>query len=372
MQSSRQAPHGIVYVGANDPRPGRNAVLAYRRDEDGQLTLLGSYPTGGTGFANPSNEVGPDDSDQNVVVNAEATLLFAVNGGSDSIAAFGIGDDGSLTPVPGSPVASGGVQPVSLGLADDHLYVVNKSHDPTRPESAGRRPSYGVFSVGPDGQLSAVPDATVAAEPGVSPAQALVSRDGRFLFGAEPFGGALRAFGIGADGRLQPRPATAVDAPHPAPVGLAVHPEQPVLYVGLPTRGQLAVYTYDSDGALTLAGSAPNSGRALCWIVTNRAGDRVYTVSNASNSVSLYDTSDALAPAEIQSIALDSQGGAFQEALDPGERFLHVVTANGTGQRPEDNSLHTLAVASDGTLGRPGRTVLPVPAAAHPAGVACI
>jgi hypothetical protein len=38
-----------------------------------------------------------------VIVNRDHTLLFAVNGGSDTIAVFHINGDGTLTPVDGSP-----------------------------------------------------------------------------------------------------------------------------------------------------------------------------------------------------------------------------------------------------------------------------
>lgn len=360
---------GVVYVGTNDPRPGQNAVVAYRRAEDGTLTELGVYPTGGTGFANPDGVVGPEDSDQNLILNADGSLLFAVNGGSDSIAVFAVAADGSLTLVPGAPFPSGGPQPVSLGLRDGRLYVVNKDHDPTRSRGAAG-PSYAAFEVRAGGQLEFRPDLTVPADKGSSPAQALVSPDGRFLFGAEPFAGVLRSFRLDGGG-LEPRTAVPVVGAHPSPVGLAVHPGERVLYVGLPTRAEVAVYSYDEEGMLTLVRSVPNSGRAVCWLVTNLDGSRLYTVSNASNSVSVYDTSDARHPVETQSVALGSRGGAFQEALDPSGRFLHVVTVNGTGQRPQDNAIHVLPVEAGGRLGAPRAVSLPVPPEAHPAGVAC-
>ncbi len=371
MQVEQATSRNIVYVATNNPDRGQNAVLAYRRADDGTLSQAGCYLTGGTGFGNPDNVVGPEDSDQNLVLSADGGLLYAVNGGSDSIAVFRVTPDGSLAGVPGSPFPSGGIQPVSIGLADGHVYVVNKDHDPGRPDTPGV-PNYAVFAVEPSGRLLPLPDGTVPAAKGVSPAQALVAAGGRLLFGAEPFGGFLRSFAIGDDGRLQPRASVEIEAPHPSPVGLAAHPREPVVYVGLPTRGQLAVYRYDADGTLTPAGSAPNSGRAICWIVTNSDGSRTYTVSNASNSVSVYDTSDPVAPVEMQSVRLSSRGGAFQEALDPSGRFLHVVTVNGSGQRADDNAVHVLPVATDGTLGTPVVTRLPVAPTTHPAGVACL
>src|SRR4051794_20685908 len=279
---SEAADKGLVYVATNDPRPGQNAVVAYRRAPDGTLTELGVYRTGGTGFANPDGVVGPEDSDQNVILNADRSLLFAVNGGSDSIAVFAVAADGSLTLVPAAPFPSGGPQPVSLGLRDGRLYVVNKDHDPARPGGAAG-PSYAAFEVAAGGQLKFRPDLTVPAEKGSSPAQALVSPDGRFLFGAEPFAGVLRSFRVDGGG-LDPRTTVPVAADHPSPVGLAVHPREPSLCGGLPPRAGVAVYPYDDEGLLPLVGSAPTPGRAVCWLVPNNAGSRLYTVSNASNS----------------------------------------------------------------------------------------
>ena len=81
-----------------------------------------------------TSALGPFDSDQEIIVNSDQTLLFAVNGGSDTIAVFKIGANGALTPVAGSPFPSGGSNPVSVGLSnDDVLVVVNQDQDPGHP-----------------------------------------------------------------------------------------------------------------------------------------------------------------------------------------------------------------------------------------------
>src|SRR5207237_3219622 len=132
----------------------------------------------------PTFALGPFDSDQNVIVNPSHTLLFAVNGGSDTIAVFSINDDGSLTPVKGSPFPSGGSNPVSVGLArDEVLCVVNQDQDPGHP---GRYlPNYTSFRVTNEGRLIPIPWSTFFVDAGSSPSQALVSPDGGVLLGAE-------------------------------------------------------------------------------------------------------------------------------------------------------------------------------------------
>src|SRR5579872_2282077 len=121
-------PRNIVYVESNVGTPGGNAILAFQRDAAGNLTPLpGSpFPTGGTGVVDLSLALGPNDADQQIITNPPRSLLFAVNMGSNSIAVFHILSDGSLSPVNGSPFPSGGVDPVSVGLAGNVLVVVNK------------------------------------------------------------------------------------------------------------------------------------------------------------------------------------------------------------------------------------------------------
>jgi hypothetical protein len=55
----------IVYTISNDYHDNANAVLAYRQNADGTLTALPGSPflTGGSGVANPTEALGPDDSD---------------------------------------------------------------------------------------------------------------------------------------------------------------------------------------------------------------------------------------------------------------------------------------------------------------------
>src|SRR6266404_7996726 len=87
----------FVYVESNNPEPGHNAVIALRRNpSDGSLRQIGAFPTGGTGFANVTQGLGPDDSDQEVVASPDGRFLFAVNQGSDSIAVFSIRENGGL------------------------------------------------------------------------------------------------------------------------------------------------------------------------------------------------------------------------------------------------------------------------------------
>src|SRR6266478_10234961 len=75
-----------------------NSILTFRNNGTGNPTFLGSTPAGGIGVFDKTFALGPFDSDQNLIVNPEGTLLFAVNSGSNSIAVFRVTPNG-LQPV---------------------------------------------------------------------------------------------------------------------------------------------------------------------------------------------------------------------------------------------------------------------------------
>ncbi len=369
----------FVYVQSVDP--AGNAIFGFARDNaDGSLEpLAGSpFPTGGLGITF-TTALGPFDSDQEVIVNSAHTLLFAVNGGSDTIAVLRINLDGSLTPVAGSPFPSGGSNPVSVGLSNDCvLVVVNQDQDPDHPGVF--LPNYTSFHVSPQGQLTPIRNSTISLDVGSSPSQALISPDGSLMFGAEFLGGLLRTLRIRGNGRLveadaQPLPPdvfAGTGAP-PFPLGLAVHPTQKLLYVDFVTISRIAVYRYDRKGGLDFLRTVPDSGQGPCWALVNQAGTRLYASNTGDSSISVYDISlDPTNPTEIQHVKLRTTGNCFQFALDSREKFLHVVT-QGTAltSPPTANGLNVLSVAADGRLTEvpSSPTILPVPNMVRPQGV---
>lgn len=394
---------GVVYVVSNDPVPNGNAILGYRRDHEGNLTPLPGSPflTGGMGYATKEKELGlphfgPFDLDQNIIVNSERSRLFATNGGSDTIAVFNIQPDGRLVPVRGSPFPSGGKNPVSLGLAGNNLYVVNKNEDPAR-DMTKTRPNYAGFRVNGNGMLKPIPNSTFELPTANrSPTQALIVQN-KFLydgdFGNFPLSSRvamwgddlkkdtpsmIRSFKINSDGTLKQYP------PSPAPpgafengldvdddgkpdalmFGLQVHPKEPLVYVSMVTGARMAVYSYDDEGRLTFLRVAPNKGQLICWILINKAGTRAYTTNNGDDTVSVYDLTDPTTPVEIQTAQLKGHGHPYQMALDSSERFLHIVKHRTFPDTPigDGSVLNVLKVMSDGTLEEVGSSpeTLPV------------
>jgi 6-phosphogluconolactonase (cycloisomerase 2 family) len=356
----------VVYTETNDVT---NAILAFRRDDTGRLTLLSGapFPTGGKGVVDPSFKLGPLDTDQNVLIDHDRRLLFAVNSGSNSIAVFRIRPhDGSLEPVRGSPFPSGGINPVSIGLRGDQIVIINQEMDPAQ-NTPGGLPSIVTRHVTADGRIVKFPDDTTIPLPaGSAPSQALTANDRPFVFDAEFLGGQLASYRLFPNGLLTANPpqrlpaSESVGGTAPLPLGLWANPDTRQLYVGFVTVNKVGVYTWDENGVPIFERTVSNSGTAICWLRTNRAGTRLYTANTGSSTVSVYDTTDPAEPKEIQAVSTSGPGALFQLALDPTERFLYVIGQRGSHATP-GNALHVLAVDDeDGTLSEVQSSPVPI------------
>jgi 6-phosphogluconolactonase (cycloisomerase 2 family) len=401
-----------VFVESNNPEPGQNAVLAFTRSADGTLQQIGTFSTHGTGQLNLPKVVGPDDSSQEVVASPDGRFLFAVNQGSNTIAAFRIRRDGELHFL--DTFASGGVQPDSIGIVNGKLYVSNRG-DATAAGPGGTpaanpgsvAPNITGFTIDPNGSLELIPNSTVTLPVGTSPSQNLIPPNGRFLF-SDIFGvntaaqsNTLAPFQIQGDGTLTLAPggnvaaqaAGATTAP-PTLLGAAANPNLPIIYAGLTGLGEVGVFTYDQTGRLSFVGASdPNNqgGRAVCWAAVSPDGKFLYTGDTGSNSVGVYSLANPLHPVLLQELFLGGpqappgspprtphQTAVFQVAVDPSGRFVYAInqntSANGTFQK--GNQLHILAVAPDGTLSEPTGPILfatgDVPGIAHPQGIAVV
>lgn len=378
----------VVYTLTNDPDANGNAVAAFRQRDDGSLVPLDGSPfsTGGTGWKTHFKlpHFGPFDLDQAIILSPDKKRLFAVNGGSDTIAVFNIEGDGSLRAVDGSPFPSGGKNPVSIGFAGAYLVVVNKNEDPGRDMSKSL-PNYSTLAIAENGKLTPVPGGKLELETASrSPTQALIVKN-RFVYDGD-FGSfylpareamwgkslndqkpsTLRVLEISKDGRLSllqelsAPPGTfegGLDTnkdgkPDPLMFGLQAHPKEPLVYVSMVTGARLGVFEYDDKGRLTFAGAAANSGQLVCWVIINKAGTRAYTTNNGSDTVSVYDLTDPRHPKEIQHLDLRGYGAPYQMALSPDESYLYAIKHRTFDETPvgDGGTLNVLRIDQDGKL----------------------
>ena len=385
----------IVYVQTNNFAENQNAILAYKNSGDGKLMPLTGSPflTGGTGLGNPNQILGPADSDNQILITADKKFLLVTNAGSNNITVFSIQANGSLVPVAGSPFPSGGQTPSSIGASGSYIYVVNKSQDPLH--TITQAPNYTALMIDAGGKLTLIPGATFETTPGSSPAQALVSRDRKFLFGADflgfmlnPARGTLRSFVINTSPVITQVAGTPYTIPNGGgALGLWQHPTENILYAGFPTQNKFGIYTIDpSSGALSFKSSV-SAGPAACWIRTNKAGSRLYTLNSAENSISVFNTENPLSPVSLDKFSLKNSGplipngmGGFSTTSEDfsfefsgDEKFLYVLCQH-TNQDftiGNYNYFHVLSVAPDGRLSEPGEPLqMPVAANVRPQGIA--
>lgn len=395
-------PYEVLYVQTNNFNDNQNAVLAYKDKGNGQLEPLAGSPflTGGSGVGNPMQALGPLDSDYELRLSSDGKFLLAVNSGSNTIAVFLIKDNGALEAVAGSPFPSGGQTPVSIDVSGNYVFVVNKSQDPLH--ATPQAPNYTTFTIDAAGKLTPVAGATVATTAGSSPSFALVSKDKKFLFGADFLGfmlvppvGTLRSFTIGATGTLTSAagsPYTLPSGPMPpdnGALGLWQHPSGNVLYVGFPLQSKLGIYGINAtSGALSFQ-STVAAGKAACWIRTNAAGNHLYVLNSGDNTVQVYNSANATAPVSIQTLELKNSGPAytgpggttfktsedFSLCFSTSEKILYVVCqhTNKDFSIGNYNYLHSLKVADDGQLTEDTEPVqLPVANTIRPKGSAVI
>src|SRR6476646_5425286 len=102
-ESERADVVGHVYV--NDNTAGTNTIGAFDRHKNGSLTPMAGSPFS-AGGAGAGAIVGSQGALQ---ISGDGRFLLAADAGSNEISVLRIGAGGSLEPVAGGPVASGGI-----------------------------------------------------------------------------------------------------------------------------------------------------------------------------------------------------------------------------------------------------------------------
>jgi hypothetical protein len=348
--SLAQGQKNLVYINSNINITGQNTVIALVNDGAGNLSqVAGSpFPTGGTGVGGSGDLLNDTqwDADGQIVVNPTGTLLFAADGHSNDIASFTINADGSLTAAPGSPFASGGTQPASLGYQANALgngasllLVANKDSDLFQTQTA---PNYTTFAVNSAGVLTMNAGSTFPLPAGSSPSHVLLRTGVKSnFFGILYKGKKIASYKLTGTGTMT---RTSLAGLPGLPVGGVLNPLTRGIYVTNASTEQISVFSYDTTFKLTLVKSLPDPGRAVCWATTNAAGTRMYTGETLSGSVTVWNITNSKSPVALQTLVMSGTTPyATHVRLDPTEKFLYVLDRQGV--------LHVLDVASDGTVG---------------------
>lgn len=279
-------PVGMVYAMTNSAFC--NEVVAFRRSKDGTLVRIGAFPTGGRGTgtdevspATPQDGVDPLASQGSLVVNYDGTLLFAVNAGSNSISSFRIKKDGRLVLV--DIESSGGLQPNTLAVFHDILYVANVGAAVNNYDS-----NITGFRVRADGVMTPIPNSTrELSTPNAQPACLVFSPNGRFLVVTELTTNNISVFPVNwCSGCLY---GPVVNSSYGAGPFGAIFLGNGILLVAEAGANALSSYWIAPDGTLqTISGSVYNGQLATCWVAVSKNQHYAYTSNSASGTITRY------------------------------------------------------------------------------------
>lgn len=256
-----------------------------------------------------------------VVPAAEANRNLYVTGGGDAnIAAFDIAPGGALTPVAGSPFATGSA-PEGVALSPDgkHLYVAVLGDD-----------AVAAFDVGASGALTPVAGSPFGTGAGTAPAGIAVTPDGAHLYAALVLGNGVAGFDIGADGALTPMTGSPFASGGLFPTGVTVTPDGAHLFVVNRDSDAIASFAISPAGVPSFLASFPVGGPDPRFATLTPDGSHLYTTTaDPDNAVRAFDVGADGSLAQLPGSPFPT-GGTFPirtQSVTPDGRHLYAANA---------------------------------------------
>jgi len=319
---------GHVYV--NDNTAGTNTIGGFDQHADGSLTPIAGSPfvAGGAGTG---TVVGSQGSLQ---ATADGRFILAADAGSSQISVLEVGADGTLSAAPGSPVSSGGIEPVSIAVHGGLVYVANEGNGTSGSNYTG-------FTLADDGRLTPLSDSTVPLSATALPGDVLFNGTGRNLIGVEvgttdPSTFLIDSFAVGPDGRLTAAAGSPFAAQAAGPFGSSFSPTAPHhLYVsnahGGAGNGSVSAFQVTPNAKLSSIGASPyaDGQTAPCWVEISHDGRYLWAVNTGSTTISSYRILANGSLRYLTSTPFNSGTGIrpFDARLDVAGDHLYVVDA---------------------------------------------
>lgn len=326
---------GHVYL--DDNTAPINTIAGFTRRSDGSLTPLPGSPFTaggvGTGHGIPSQGA--------VALAHRGRFLLAVDAGSNQVSVLRVQHGGGLTPV-GSPVDSGGTNPVSIAVHRDLVFVANASNT---------GPNLAAFRLTDDGRLVPRPWADVSLPDGSQPGDVLFNPTGTKLVVALVESSQIASYRVDWRGELTAAPGSPYPAQGLGPFGSAFRPTDPSqLFVSNAHNGAglgtVSAFQDGFDGRLSPIGASPfaNNQTAPCWVTISSDGQYLYAVNTASGSISSYTIADdGTLTLGTNTPVAGTKVGAVDAGLTPDGRVLYLneSAANAVGEFRVDRTALT-------------------------------
>jgi 6-phosphogluconolactonase (cycloisomerase 2 family) len=271
---------GQVYV--NDNTAAVNTVAGFDRHADGSLTPIAGSPfaTGGAGTGTTLASQGA------LQVSDDGKYLVAVDAGSNEISVLRILHDGALRQIHGGTISSGGHEPVSIAVHGRLAYVANAGDGGS---------NYTGFTLNPGGRLHPLAASTVPLPDGSAPGDVLFNSTGTNLLAVRVNTSLVDSFAVGGDGRLEAAPGSPFAAQGAGPFGSEFRPTNPSqVFVSNAHNGggngTVSAFDVATDGSLSAVDGSPfpDFQTAPCWVEISHDGQFLFAVNTASDSISSY------------------------------------------------------------------------------------
>lgn len=321
---------GAVFTITNAAAPDGNQVVAFDRAANGDLTRKGAFPTGGDGVG-AGGLFGIAGTSNPLVLDANHRYLYAVNAGSDTVTAFAVAADNTLTVIDtqSSVGSEGSTRPISLAINGSLLYVLNAGvpATATSPAIAG---SITGFRLASDGSFAALAGST---EPltgsATGPSQISFSPGGSTLVVTDKPSQTIITYAVDANGVAGPPVPTTAEGVTPfgfefARNGTLVVSEANVVPGSGPTPdgGTVSSYSLNSAGGVTaISSQVAAGGTATCWIRATVDGRYAYATNTASGTIAGFQVA---ADGSLSRLA-DGNQGLTTVTTETGPKVLDLV-----------------------------------------------
>ncbi|HWF49163.1 MAG TPA: beta-propeller fold lactonase family protein [Solirubrobacteraceae bacterium] len=294
---------GLLATGDQGPS---SRVSVFSVGTGGVLT-----PVSGSPFASGRNPA-------SVAFSPDGTLLAVANVSDTNVSVFSVGGGGTLTPISGSPFATGSA-PNSVAFSPDGtlLAVANDGAN-----------SISVFSVGSGGALTRVSGSPFAT--GSSPISLAFGAGGTLLATANQGAGTVSVFSVGSGGAL----TQVTGSPYATganPFSVAFSSDGTRLAIANYSSNQVSMFSVAGGGALTPVSGGPfPTGSGPYGVAFSPSGGLVATADDNISRVSVLSVDSGGALSELSASPFTTGGGPLAVAFSPSGGLLATANDDGT------------------------------------------